>query len=68
MEGSYLENREYVHKSIEHFTSVFKFYIVESLKQEYGDEYLNVIWYGPGYDKEMAESQSQSKETWNLTL
>ncbi|CAI2369320.1 unnamed protein product [Moneuplotes crassus] len=44
------ESREQVHKAIEHFTCVFQYYIVESLKQEYGEDYLNVIAYGVGYN------------------
>lgn len=54
-----IESREHVHKAIEHFTCVFKYYIVESLKQEYADDYLNVIAYGVGYDKEMIDPESK---------
>ena len=55
----YIVNREYVHKAIEHFTVVFKFYVVETLKREYGDEFLAVVINGPGKDKAMSTNKGE---------
>ncbi len=54
-----MSERKYVTELLDKFLEVFRYYIVESLRREYGDDYINVIIYGPGYDKDMAESQSK---------
>lgn len=35
MDNGEYTNRDYVNKAIEHFTSIFKYYIVEMLKRAY---------------------------------
>lgn len=62
----YLETREYVHKAIEHFSSVFKYYVVEMLKRAYGDDYLTAIANGPQNDTHMNMSDSKHALT-NIT-
>lgn len=54
-----MSNREYVHKALETFNSVFKYYVVEMIKRAYGDDYLTVLATGPGRDKEMSNSESK---------
>ena len=57
----YLINREYVHKAIDHFTLVFKFYVVEMLKRAYGDQYLLAIANGPENDTTMNHNEGKIK-------
>jgi hypothetical protein len=54
-----MTNREYVHKALEMFNSVFKYYVVELIKRTYGDEYLSVLASGPGRDKVMSNTESR---------
>lgn len=56
----FLINREYVHKAIDHFTLVFKFYVVEMLKRAYGDQYLLAIANGPENDTTMSSSEGNT--------
>lgn len=64
----FLTNREYVHKAIEHFTSIFKYYVIEMLKRVYGDQYLTAIANGPGNDSKMNNSESKLKTHLHFTL
>ena len=56
----FITKREYVNKAVEHFTGIFKYYVVEMLKRHYGEQYLDAVANGPPGDHKMSHNDSKS--------